>query len=396
MVKLLRSVKEFFNRVNVQVAVFALVFIVASTMVPLWVAINSMHSLNNYSVERLGNSVGGQLQKDIEELGDVAYMIRDIRMDAEASLSYVRLMEELREIKDRFGAVRLFIVTKADDGEYEYLIEGKIAGDSYASASGQRLDEELEESVKGVYAGTGVLDTGRHKVGDKNCRVYTFPIKTADNTVVAAACMYFQWDEFYSSISLIKWFALAYIIIAAIVVSKLSSKVFRRISNPSYRDIANTDRLTDLKNKNSFDMDMHNIENGGKLEKYGVVMIDLNGLKRVNDTFGHQMGDRFIQNSARILKTSVSGKDQVIYRIGGDEFAIICKNTSHMELESLIESIDEHVKRENKNGGMKLSMSMGYALYDRSRDKNFSQTLQRADLTMYETKRQYYAGKEMR
>ena len=56
--------------------------------------------------------------------------------------------------------------------------------------------------------------------------------------------------------------------------------IFKRISNPLYQDMSNTDTLTGLKNKNSFTVDMHNIESGNQL-RYAIVTVDLNGLKNI-------------------------------------------------------------------------------------------------------------------
>jgi diguanylate cyclase (GGDEF)-like protein len=184
------------------------------------------------------------------------------------------------------------------------------------------------------------------------------------------------------------------ILLGCIISIRFSNKIFKKISNPLYLDASNTDALTGLKNKNSFSVDMHNIEEGST-ERYSVVTADLNGLKNINDTRGHQAGDLYIQKAAQILKKATAGTDFIPYRIGGDEFSIIVKDRSVSDLQALVDKIEFLITEGNKSFGMPLTMAIGYAKFDKELDRNFSMTIERSDAMMYENKRLFYKKKNM-
>ena len=120
-----------------------------------------------------------------------------------------------------------------------------------------------------------------------------------------------------------------------------------------------------------------------------IVVVDINDLKIVNDTYGHEYGDKLIQSGAAILK-KVWGSDST-YRIGGDEFAIVC---SDMEMEcakkrlSLFEEAIEDYNRQNNCEKIYLQMAIGMAVYSSETDKEYMDVFRRADSAMYENKKQ--------
>lgn len=91
-----------------------------------------------------------------------------------------------------------------------------------------------------------------------------------------------------------------------------------------------------------------------------LIMGDLNGLKLVNDAFGHYEGDRFIREIAAILESS-SGAHDVVCRWGGDEFLILMPNAGAADAEQLIERILARC-REKSDETLQLSIALGYAL----------------------------------
>lgn len=90
-----------------------------------------------------------------------------------------------------------------------------------------------------------------------------------------------------------------------------------------------TDSLTGLKNRNAY------IEELEKLEKskccIGIIFADINGLKNINDNFGHKKGDSLISASAEALKSVFDDGNSSFYRIGCDEFVVFCKEKSEKE-----------------------------------------------------------------
>ena len=132
----------------------------------------------------------------------------------------------------------------------------------------------------------------------------------------------------------------------------------------------------------------HILEYGEKIN-FLVAVVDINNLKMVNDTYGHEYGDKLIQSGAAILK-KVWGSDYT-YRIGGDEFAIVC---SDMKIECakkrilLYEEAVEDYNRQNNCEKIYLQMAIGMAVYSSETDKEYMDVFRRADSAMYEDKKQ--------
>ena len=153
-----------------------------------------------------------------------------------------------------------------------------------------------------------------------------------------------------------------------------------------------TDSMTQVGNKTAYNecVDMLSKQIRDKEQiNFLIAVIDINDLKIVNDTYGHEYGDKLIQNGAAILK-KVWGNN-FVYRIGGDEFAIVC---SDMEIECanerilLFEETLEEYNRQNNCEGLNLQMAIGMSVYNPETDKEYMDAFRRADSAMYEDKKQ--------
>lgn len=121
---------------------------------------------------------------------------------------------------------------------------------------------------------------------------------------------------------------------------------------------------------------------------YGIMM-DLNLFKKINDTYGHTVGDDAIRTVSKLLSNWVETPDTVI-RFAGDEFIIICVNKTQNEVAAFMDSIrkklDDYNKSEKKQ--YKLSFSMGYTKYSEEY-KNLDEFLRDMDKKMYEDKEEF-------
>jgi diguanylate cyclase (GGDEF)-like protein len=152
-----------------------------------------------------------------------------------------------------------------------------------------------------------------------------------------------------------------------------------------------TDALTGLHNRRGF---ISLAEQQLKLSdrnKRGVRLYfaDLDGLKWINDTLGHEEGDKSLIEAASVFSETFRASD-IIARMGGDEFAILAidpKDTSNPEmlLSRLQSQIDRHNNQENRK--YRLSISIGYALYNPESPCSLDDLMARADKLMYEQKR---------
>ncbi len=114
-----------------------------------------------------------------------------------------------------------------------------------------------------------------------------------------------------------------------------------------------------------------------------VVSIDMNGLKVINDTQGHLAGDKAIVSLSNCF-IEASRYKQSVYRIGGDEFIILCRKTSEEELNELITKIKKFVSETD------YSCSIGYS-YNSSDDKDIEEMVKISDEMMYADKAEYYS-----
>lgn len=144
--------------------------------------------------------------------------------------------------------------------------------------------------------------------------------------------------------------------------------VFRNISDrkrmeEQLRYLSYHDSLTGLFNRTFFESKMSGA-NDGNMTPIGLVLCDLDGLKLVNDTLGHERGDRLLIETAKLLDEQVRCYENgFAARIGGDEFAILLKNTTMNELAKLVANIRKAVSGYNdSNINLPLSISVGYSL----------------------------------
>lgn len=127
-----------------------------------------------------------------------------------------------------------------------------------------------------------------------------------------------------------------------------------------------TDILTGAKNRTYFEEVEKRYSEEGKLP-LGVIMGDANGLKLVNDTFGHRQGDKLLIDITEVLK-NVSKNVGEVFRIGGDEFVILVPEASLKQCEELILEIEEKCNQ-YKNDLFNISISLGAAVkYDAKKD----------------------------
>lgn len=155
------------------------------------------------------------------------------------------------------------------------------------------------------------------------------------------------------------------------------------------RRSANYDSLTGLQNTTSYtswsaDFDKQ-IESKGV--DFGIIVLDLNNLKKTNDEFGHGVGDELIVASARIISDVFRASPA--FRIGGDEFLVVLQGDNLDNCEKLLSKFETNCSNTFIDGNAEISVSIafGFARFDSGRDARLKDVIKRADAAMYEHKR---------
>lgn len=162
--------------------------------------------------------------------------------------------------------------------------------------------------------------------------------------------------------------------------------LFTSLNNPAqeYRERAYWDEATGIKNKNAYHLQLEELKRkcAKKKTEIGFLIADLNGLKRVNDTYGHVEGDKLIKAAGDILREQLKHAYD-IYRVGGDEFVAIYYATDNtiveQEMQNVVDTCEEY-----KESPIALSIALGYAsgIYT----AEYMNIYQLADERMYEHK----------
>jgi len=145
--------------------------------------------------------------------------------------------------------------------------------------------------------------------------------------------------------------------------------------------LKNYDVMTDMYNRNYMESLIQAYDNSDK--SYGMIMTDVNGLKLINDNFGHHVGDRLLKRYAAILKEVANQHEGVqALRMGGDEMMLLIPNAEEDGLKAMIRSIEKRCMDEDILE--RISMSAGYAI--RQQGESFEDVLRRADISLYTAK----------
>ena len=169
----------------------------------------------------------------------------------------------------------------------------------------------------------------------------------------------------------------------------------RRITEAN--ELANRDALTGIRNKTAYDNEAKKIEDkiiNERFRKFGIVMVDLNNLKKINDSFGHEKGNVAIKKICTMICHKFAHSP--VFRVGGDEFVVIAENDDYEKVETLVtelrQEIDAIYGKESLEPWERISAAIGWALYDPILDNSIESVFKKADEQMYENKKNMKAG----
>lgn len=168
-------------------------------------------------------------------------------------------------------------------------------------------------------------------------------------------------------------------------IAEIHSYLMMRALNENLDLLASTDSLTNLKNRKAFDQLILKLARKKEAE-VGLYIIDINGLKPINDIEGHEKGDLLIKRAARLLTESAEGVSRQVFRIGGDEFAIILSGSSVALNEKLHANLVQK-QLDSHDDTTAVSFSFGYVS---TAECAFELLYKTADSKMYADKGNHY------
>ncbi len=153
--------------------------------------------------------------------------------------------------------------------------------------------------------------------------------------------------------------------------------------------IANVDALTKVRNKRAYDETAAQLSEGlrtGDIKDFGIAMIDLNDLKKINDNYGHDKGDIAIQRLCGMICAVF--KHSPVFRLGGDEFAVVLEGHDLENVEALMRQLEDDIDRNRTDASLapweRGSAAVGFARYGEGDSPET--VLKRADQAMYARK----------
>ena len=154
----------------------------------------------------------------------------------------------------------------------------------------------------------------------------------------------------------------------------------------SARQLALRDSLTGVKSYNAYIESERQINEriaSGELQEFGVVVFDVNGLKYMNDTHGHEAGDRLLKDACHLICEMF--KHSPAFRIGGDEFVVLLEGEDYQNRKSLLADFERQAEVNQCNGSP--VVASGLSAFRPGEDINFRKVFERADARMYDRKR---------
>lgn len=375
------SLKRRLNRVDYQVSLMIALIVSLSFLCVYYYNYNVTYNDMLYTLKERSDNIYSVVENEFNTL---TFEEIDNREDVDREL-YLKDKQLLEYIKDSTGVMYLYTATKTKDGKFIYVLDGLSSESSDFRYPGDLIEKETIPELELAYENKIVYPEDIKSTSWGKIFVSYYPIHK-DNEVIGVIGIEFDTQHQYDTFRSLRIMTPIIGGVFALVAIIFAVYLFRRISNPFYRDFANTDYLTGIQNRNAFELYMRNLQVKETYHHFGFISIDLNNLKMINDTLGHQAGDKYIRNCADLLKKFES-EECILYRIGGDEFAFIVINTDIQKITDLRKNIIKSVNLHNLSTEMQISIAVGEAVFEAKIDEDLSDTLKRADQDMYDNKK---------
>lgn len=268
---------------------------------------------------------------------------------------------------------------------------GKLVAHPRFSPQGDIVDFSSDPSVQKAIKGLKGVAIDTHPVErQKQISAFTIVPKYGWAVVVAQPTQIAFIERDMALRSLLWIYGLFLALTAVLSSAVVHSMIVRHRSEEMIRNLSLTDELTGLYNRRGF---LALAEEQLKLARRSkteltLFFADLDGLKNINDEFGHKEGDMALIDTANILKT-IFREGDIIARFAGDEYAVLVVSEAKVDSAFFIRRLEEFVHNFNLDGGRRyaLSLSLGFSQFDPQKNASIDKLMTLADERLYELKR---------
>lgn len=325
---------------------------------------------NNWSVLAVGTSLANTLNK----LGDYISIVHYLDLIAD-TLDRQALVEEVREQGAQYRQIaeQLEIVSRtSNDGIWELnigtgeLVWNQRFYDLLKTASAQSFEAMVHPDDLALYQSAYQLHMDVKKPFQLEVRLR---MDSGDYVWAAISGEAVRDDEDRPV-----W-----------MVGSVRDITERKLAEDNMRYMAYHDTLTGLTNRRRF---YEEIATAGQFKErqFAVLVLDVDHFKKINDSFGHQMGDKLLQSVSFGLKELVKAEDHIA-RFGGDEFVILYHSDNVGEVEAFAQSITPHLSKRLTAEGLNIAITMSIGISIFPQDGADADTLiKKADIAMYKVK----------
>lgn len=371
--------KKYFTRVDRQVAVLLGAVLILFSISIFWVSTQIYYDTIRKNLTSRVESIHAYIEHQLTPEG-ILEIDDQQDMDCESYLNLKERLEEIREIGD---LMYLYTAKKNEAGQLVYVVDGLPETAEDFRYPGDLIEPEIQPELERALAGETVLPEKILGTGWGDIFIAHYPLHDREGMVVGALGIEIRADVEAAAFKRLTEAVCMTCLLFCTIAFGISIFVFRRISNPLYRDMSNTDFMTNLKNRNSYETDRKNLTARKKMNDMTVAVVDVNNLKLANDRLGHHIGDECIMTAAKLLHSTESSKITA-YRYGGDEFVILMEDQP--DPEELFGQIREKFRAYAENLEVPVALAVGYAAFDEKLDRDIADTQKRADERMYQDK----------
>ncbi|MEM9359157.1 MAG: bifunctional diguanylate cyclase/phosphodiesterase [Pseudomonadota bacterium] len=288
------------------------------------------------------------------------------------------------------GVFRFQLFTQ--DGRLAFVSDRDKSGRTYTASANDKENAKTALKTKSPLV---FIKTGQSNPTRPNHYVEAFvPAYASNGSVFGVIEVYIDVSETYealaTSFAQLSWLlivgsAIIFLVPASLVAIRSWQL---RAKDRKLIEVDKIDYLTGIFNRKTVSAQLSMLFSSKKTAAdNGILFVDVDYFKQINDNHGHHSGDLLLKHVARTITDSVRSENDVVGRFGGDEFVVVCRDTNEAELTAIGERIVQAMRVPFRNGGSSINVSVSIGAYLTNESDDQQSALHAADLAVYEAKR---------